>query len=127
MSDPVPQRVRVTGPPRHSRSSIAPSGPIDDDARLDEVYVTSLLHAQFWLAIRGLAWLVIGVASLPLVFHLAPGLAGIDVAGVPLTWLLLAVAVYPYLILLGWRFVRRAEQNEETFAELMAHRNRDGR
>ena len=38
----------------------------------------------------------------------------------PLGWLLLGVAVYPWLLVLGWAYVRRAERNEDDFAELVS-------
>lgn len=81
--------------------------------------MASLLREQWWLAMRFLAVLVLTVGSLPLVFHLAPGLADVRVAGLPLSWLLLGFAVYPYLLFLGWLYVRRAESNERNFADLM--------
>ena len=37
----------------------------------------------------------------------------------PLAWLLLGVLVYPWLLLLGFRFVRRAERNEHDFVLLL--------
>jgi hypothetical protein len=64
--------------------------------------------------------LAVTVGSLPLVFYLAPGLAGVHVLGLPLSWLLLGVAVYPLLLLLGWRYVRQAERIEQDFADLMS-------
>ena len=57
---------------------------------------------------------------LPLVFHLAPGAGracGWSACRSP--WLLLGVLVYPWLLLLGWRYVRRAEANERDFADLV--------
>ena len=36
----------------------------------------------------------------------------------PLSWLLLGIAVYPLLIVLGWRYVLRAERNERDFADV---------
>ena len=47
------------------------------------------------------------------------GFAEITVAGVPLPWLILGVGVYPVLVLLGWRYVRRAERTERAFARLV--------
>ncbi|MET1035521.1 MAG: hypothetical protein ABWX68_09820, partial [Arthrobacter sp.] len=54
-----------------------------------------------------------------LVFHLWPGLGELRVVGVPVSWLLLGVVVYPWLVFLGWRFLRRAEANEHSFATLV--------
>lgn len=83
----------------------------------------SLLRAQLRLALGILATLGVTVGALPLLFHLAPGLGAIHVSvlglGLPLAWLLLGVLVYPFLFLLGWLYVRRAERNERDFADLM--------
>ena len=118
MSDERPQRVRVTGPPR--RQGPRPrTGDIDEETRLGGVYLGSLLREQLWLALRIVALLAIGVGSLPLLFHLAPGLTDVMLLGMPLPWLLLGIAVYPVLVLLGWRYVRAAERNESDFAELL--------
>lgn len=125
MSETRPQRVRVTGPPRRSRTPMPRAADIDADTPLGSVYLGSLLRAQLGLAARILLLLAAGVGSLPLLFHLVPALAEVDVAGLPLGWLLLGVAVYPYLLLLGWHYVRRAEHNEATFAELLSQRDPD--
>ncbi len=79
----------------------------------------SLVGVQLWLAARVLGVLTVSVGSLPLLFHLWPGLAGLDVGGLPLPWLLLGVLVHPVLVGLGWWYVRSAERNERDFAELM--------
>ncbi|MCW2796503.1 MAG: rane protein, partial [Nocardioides sp.] len=60
----------------------------------------------------------------PLVFYVAPGLSDVRLFGVPLPWLLLGIAVYPFLLLLGWRYVRRAERIERDFADLMSEAER---
>jgi hypothetical protein len=86
---------------------------------LGGVYLASLLREQLFLALRIVALLALGVGSLPLVFHLAPGLTDVDLFGMPLPWLLLGIVVYPVLVLLGWRYVRSAERNELDFAELL--------
>ena len=119
MTGPVPERVRVTGPPRRG-APVKRSSDIDDETRLGSVYLGSLLREQLRLALGILALLALTVGLLPLAFHLVPGLADVHVLGLPLGWLLLGVAVYPTLLLLGWVYVRRAERNERDFAELIA-------
>ena len=34
-------------------------------------------------------------------------------------WLLLGVLTYPWLVLLGWIYIRRSEANERDFADLV--------
>jgi hypothetical protein len=116
-----PARVRVSGPPRRSTPS-ARTSDIDAETRLGGMYMGSLLREQLRLALRVLGLLGLGVGLLPLLFHLVPGLGGVRVLGLPLGWLLLGVVVYPFLLGLGWCYVRRAERNERDFADLMGER-----
>ena len=120
MTDPTP-RVRVTGPPRSRTRRIRPSGRAEIDAAspLGELYLTSLMRDQLRLALRTVVLLGVTVGAMPMVFFLAPTLADVRLAGVPLAWLLLGAGVYPWLVWLGWRFVRRAEANERSFASLV--------
>lgn len=120
--DERPARVRVTGPDRRPRPSPR-TGDIDEETPLGAVYLDSLLREQLWLALRILALLTLTVGSLPLLFQLAPGLADVRVVGVPIAWLLLGVLVYPWLVVLGWRYVRRAESNEADFVDLVGERD----
>ncbi|MDQ4051146.1 MAG: hypothetical protein M3237_00395 [Actinomycetota bacterium] len=120
----APQRVRVTGPPRRRTPQQPRTGDIDEQTQLGGVYLGSLLREQLSLALRIIGLLVLGVASMPLLFHLAPGLADVHVVGLPLPWLLLGVVVYPLLLVLGWRYVVRAERNERDFAELLSELER---
>lgn len=116
-----PPRVRVTGPAR--RPIVSPrrgaGEEIDADTSLGELYVGSLLRAQLRLAVTVLLGLTISLGSLPLVFHLAPGLAQTRVQGVPLAFLILGFAVYPFLLAVGGAYVWRAERNEMAFTALL--------
>ncbi len=126
MSEPEPgppRRVRVTGPDRRARPSPR-TGDIDEETQLGGLYLGSLLREQLLLAGRVLGVLAVTVGGLPLLFHVTPGLAGVRVAGMPVAWVLLGVLVYPWLVLLGWRYVRRAERNERDFADLMGEAER---
>ena len=118
MSEPPP-RVRVTGPSRRRHDPSARTGDIDEQTALGGVFVGSLLREQLTLAVRVLGVLALTVGSLPLVFHLVPDLADRHLLGLPLAWLLLGVLVYPWLVVLGLWFVRRAERNERDFALLL--------
>lgn len=120
MSEPPP-RVRVTGPPRSRTRPARPSGrdEIDAASPLGELYLTSLMRDQLRLALRTVLLLGLTVGTMPLLFFLAPALADLRVAGVPVAWLLLGAGVYPWLMWLAWRFLRRAEANERSFASLV--------
>ncbi|MGN6575160.1 MAG: hypothetical protein ACTHKG_05695, partial [Nocardioides sp.] len=92
---------------------------IDAQTRIGEVYMTSLLRAQLRLATLVLVTVGVLVAGLPLLFRLVPALVGVELFGMPLTWVLLAFAVYPFLVLVGWLYVRAAERNERDFADVV--------
>ncbi|HXH81139.1 hypothetical protein [Nocardioides sp.] len=113
-------RVRVTGPSRR-RASTHRSGRLEIDAgtELGRVFMRSLLREQLRLALGILLLLGVTVGVLPLAFYLAPDLAGVLVGPVPLAWLLLGGLVYPWLLVLGWLYVRRSEANERDFAALV--------
>lgn len=118
----APARVRVTAPrTRSRRHRPAPSALMEIDAQseIGEVYLRSLLRAQLRLAARILVILVVVVGGLPIGFLLAPGLARREVLGMPLSWCLLAFALYPVLFALGWSYVRRAERNERDFTAVV--------
>ena len=120
MSDPPP-RVRVTGPPRRRADVVRSTGTreIDAETALGEVFMRSLLREQLFLALQVMVALAVTVGLLPLLFHLFPSLGDVQVGPMPVAWLLLGVLAYPWLVLLGWFYVRRSEANERDFADLV--------
>ncbi len=121
MSEERPTRVRVTGPPRRRASVVRTAGSreIDAGTEVGAVYKRSVLREQRRLAVRVLLVLTISVGGLPLLFRAWPGLADERLLGVPIAWILLGVMVYPWLVFLGWSFMRQAEQNESDFEALV--------
>ncbi|GAA3678880.1 hypothetical protein GCM10022237_42770 [Nocardioides ginsengisoli] len=115
------ERVRVTGPPRHTAAGRPASrrGDVHEQTALGDVFLSSLLREQLGLAARVLGVLAVTLGAVPVAFHLWPGLADLRPLGIPLPWLLLGVLVHPFLLLLAWRYVRRAERNEQVFADLV--------
>ena len=121
MSEPPPTRVRVTGPPRRRADAVRSAGTreIDAETALGEVFMRSLLREQLMLAVRVLVALALTLGLLPLAFHVFPELGDVRVGPLPLAWLLLGVLTYPWLLLLGWFYLRRAEGHERDFADLV--------
>ncbi len=103
-----------------------PAAEIDDRTTLGEVYLSSLIRAQLRLALGVLAILGGLIGSLPLLFFLLPGLADIRLLGMPLPWVLLGFAAYPFLVLCGWGYVHRAERNERVFVAMVDPDSRAG-
>ncbi len=121
MSGEPIERVRITSPRTvavRSRARRSNASEIDELTRLGEVYVQSLMRAQLRLASYVVVALVLTLGSLPLLFRLVPS-ADRHVLGVPLSWFLLGFAVYPWLLVLAWWYVRRAERNEAAFEDLV--------
>jgi uncharacterized protein DUF485 len=80
-----------------------------------EALVKGLMRAQLALALRLSLVVVTGLGALPLLFAVAPRVGGIKVLGVNLPWLLLGVLAFPFLVGVGWAYVRWAERNEQDF------------
>ena len=119
MTEPAPERVRVTGPGQRAGHGRPRTSEIDDQTLLGSVLMGSLIRSQLRLAMLTLLPLLAFALGMPLAFHLAPGLADVRLLGIPLAWLVLGGLVYPFLFLLGRSYVRRAERNERDFAELV--------
>ena len=117
----APRRVRVTSPRtgavRQRRHTV--TSEIDAQTQLGEVYMSSLVRAQLRLAALVLLTVGVLVAGQPLLFRLVPSLVHVTVLGMPLTWVLLGFAVYPFFVLVGWLYVRAAERNERDFADVV--------
>jgi hypothetical protein len=121
VTDEPPARVRITTPrtlAARSRARRSNAAEIDALTRLGEVYVQSLMQAQLRLAGYVVVVLAASIGLLPVLFRVLP-VDRVHVLGVPLPWLLLGVAVYPLLLALAWWYVRRAEQNESAFVDLV--------
>jgi hypothetical protein len=122
MSDERPARVRVTSPHterRGSRPRRTAASEIDAQSELGEIYLAALLRSQLRLALGTILALAVSVGSLPIVFRLVPGLTSHHLFGMPVSWVVLAFACYPVLVLLAWRYVRAAERNEREFAHVV--------
>ena len=118
------RRVRVTSPRTGATRTRRVTGRAEIDAQTDvgEIYMTSLLRSQLRLAVLVLVGLGTLVAGLPLLFAVFPALLDLRVLGMPLPWVLLAFAVYPVLLALGWAYVRAAERNERDFTDVVERR-----
>jgi hypothetical protein len=120
-ADPRTGRVRITSPlttaSPHVRRSVQQE--IDESTGIGEVYVRSLVRSQLRAALTVITTLVLTLGALPIVFWLLKDLSQLSILGVPLPWIVLGVAVYPGLFLLGWLYVRQADKSERDFAALV--------
>ncbi len=100
----------------------SPAREIDEQTGLGEVYMRSLLRAQLRQAITVIAVLAMVLGALPLLFAAQPGLTAVQVAGIPLPWLLIGVALYPAMAIGAAWLVHAADQAERDFAEIVSRR-----
>lgn len=114
VQEPAERRVVVTGVPLRRRPSgqARPRTEIDEQTTLGHTYVRSLMRAQLRSAAVVFAVLVLLVGPLPLVFATMPGARGVE-------WAVLGFGLYPPLVLLAARQVRRAERAERDFVRLV--------
>lgn len=124
MSAPPP-RVRITHPRTDAVRHVAHRPPvreIDEQTRLGEVYMASLIRSQRRLGVTICIGVVVLLGGTALVGAYSSSFVSVQVAGVPLPWLILGLLVYPALIGLGWFTVRSAERSERDFLELVRRR-----
>ena len=84
-----------------------------------EALVKGLVRAQLALALRLSLVVAAGLGALPLLFAVAPAVGRFQVVGINLPWLLLGVLSFPFLVAVGWTYVRFAERNEQDFTALV--------
>jgi len=118
-------RVRIT----HPRTDAVRPGPappvlreIDEQTRIGDVYVGSLIRSQRRLAVvvcAAIGLLLVGTAVLGAI---TAQFADLRLFGIALPWAVLGLLVYPVLIALGWLAVRSAERTERAFLELVRRR-----
>lgn len=120
------RRVAVMSPQtetaRQRRPPVRHLAELAEQTAVGDVLISSLIRAQLRLALAVFVVFACVLGGLPVLFALAPGVAEVEVAGMPLPWLLLGVASFPLLVVLAVYYVRQAERNEHDFVELVEHR-----
>jgi hypothetical protein len=116
-----PARQTVRAAPR--RALDRSQSPARDDLYQPDAYgrelLSSLIRAQAGVSLAVLLPALSLLALYPLLAVLLPGLARFELAGLPLTLIILGGGIYPPLVLLGYWYVRRAERLEQRFVELL--------
>ncbi|MGW4563566.1 hypothetical protein ACWEN3_14505 [Streptomyces sp. NPDC004561] len=109
-AESVPRREVVTGRPRTRGGPTAPA-PMPQSSTQGTDAVRILMHRQLRAGLTATALLVAPLGLLPVLLRVLP--LGATTTRVPLAvWLLLGVAPYPALAVVGAWYVRRAERNE---------------
>lgn len=121
---PPPPRVRVTRTPRQSHSDDPRTvrDEIAGTSGLGTTYVTSLRRAQLHLTLGALALCGLTLGLLPLFFAVVPAARSVAVLGLPVTWIILGLLVYPGVVLAARWYTRASERIEADFSDVVSHR-----
>jgi hypothetical protein len=97
----------------------SPRDELRDTTEHGGLYLRRLMRAQLSLSV--LTVIAFGglMGALPLALYLLPGLQEIQVLGVPLPLVIVAVPLYPVFIAFGFVYERRAEALEDEFRDLV--------
>jgi hypothetical protein len=119
-----PPRTRVVlGEVAARRAAADPArADLAEQTPVGEALVKGLVRAQLALALRLSLVVVTGLGALPLLFAVAPRVGEVKVFGINLPWLLLGVLSFPFLVGVGWAYVRWAERNEQDFTAVIRRR-----
>ncbi|MGH3787536.1 MAG: hypothetical protein ACRDRG_13515, partial [Pseudonocardiaceae bacterium] len=104
---------------RSSRRVVRTLAELEDQTGVGEVLVRQLVGVQLILAVRLMLLTVVVLGSIPLAFLLLPALGTLSVLGLPLPWLLLGLAIYPFFVAVAWSYNRGADRNEQDFTEIV--------
>lgn len=117
----APKRTRVVlGEAAARRRPADPArAHLADGTAVGEALVKGLVRAQLALAVRLGLVVVTGLGALPLLFAVAPAVGQVKVLGINLPWLLLGFLSFPFLVGVGWAYVRWAERNEQDFTAVV--------
>jgi len=107
-----------------SEGPARPRGPRDELAEATphgDVYLGRLIRAQLRLSLLALGAFGGLVGSLPLLFLLWPGLQEVDVLEVPLPVVVIALPLFPLIVVIGLLYQRRADALDEAFRDVVTH------
>ncbi|MBJ8337695.1 hypothetical protein JGU71_02235 [Antrihabitans sp. YC3-6] len=121
MSSPTGRepRQRVVLADRRGARMVRTRVEVQEQTAIGDALVRGLVRAQLGLAIRLALVVVCTLGLIPLLGAAFPAMATTSIAGIRVTWLALGVVAYPLLWVIGHRYVRLAERNEQDFADLV--------
>lgn len=115
------ERVRITSPhtvdrahrPRRAAEEISEETP------LGQIYMQSLIEYQLRIAGAVAFLIAVTLGGLPLLFLYTDWWMDIAFIGIPLPWIILGFAIYPFIIIIAWVYVRRVERAEADFVRIV--------
>jgi hypothetical protein len=122
----APARARrevIRTPPRHAPDGRPPAADLYRQDAYSRTFLDALMRGQLGVTLGVLLPAAAILALYPLLAVLFPRLDTFRVFGLPLALVILGGGIYPPLVLLGFWYVRRAEQFEQRFVELLEDRD----
>ncbi|HEY0639500.1 MAG TPA: hypothetical protein VGD67_17775 [Pseudonocardiaceae bacterium] len=117
---PPPKRVRVVLAERkRARRVVRTLAEVEEQTGVGEMLVRNLIRAQLSVSLWLTLFVAVTIGALPAVFYYVEDIGEISLLGVRLPWLVLGVLVYPFLLVVGFVYVRYAERNEQTFVNMV--------
>ncbi len=116
---PRRQRVVLAKPKRVSSYSMRAKVELAEQTSWGRLLIKDLVKAQLRAGALLLGLVVLLLGALPVAFHFLPTLATIRVIGLPVSWVLLAVAPFPLLFAVGLWYNRLAERHERDFVAMI--------
>nr|WP_250545760.1 DUF485 domain-containing protein [Paenarthrobacter sp. DKR-5] len=103
---------------------MAAAGPRDaaEQTEAGEVFIRSLIRSQLRLAVVVAGGFLLILLGFPVLLSVAPAVGAIPVFGIPFSWLLLGLGIYPVIGLSAWLYIRSAARNEDTYRDLSEER-----
>lgn len=117
---PPPKRVRVVLAERkRARRVVRTLAEVEEQTGVGEMLVRQLIRAQLAAAVWLAAFVAVTIGALPLVLAYVPALGDLSLLGFRVPWLVLGFAVYPFMLGVGWLYVRLADRNEQNFVNVV--------
>jgi hypothetical protein len=117
---PPPKRVRVVLAERkRARRVVRTLAEVEEQTGVGEMLVRSLIRAQLAISLWLALLVAVTVGALPLLFFYVEDIGRTSLFGIRLPWLVLGVAVYPFLLGVGWLYVRLADRTEQNFVNMV--------
>ncbi len=92
----------------------------EEQTEVGGVYLQALMRRQLRLSLAVATTFILFLAVQPLISARWPQWASMRLWGIPLPWLVLGLGSYPLLIWLGMVYVRRAEEVDDEFTDLLS-------
>lgn len=116
----APRRKRVVLADRRGTREIPRTiMELEEQNSVGEALVSQLMKVQLRSSLILAGITVVALCGLPVLFRIVPAVTVVTVFGVNLSWLLLGVLPFPFMVLIGYLSTRNAERHEHEFLRMV--------